>query len=76
MVESHGESVPALRGHRGAPLTVYPGDVPPRLPGSAFWQQQGFQFEAFRPREMEVDRPLPHIRLDAVLEFLTGDKLR
>ncbi|CCJ84718.1 Conserved protein YcjX with nucleoside triphosphate hydrolase domain [Cronobacter dublinensis 582] len=45
-------------------------------PGSAFWQQQGFQFEAFRPREMDVDRPLPHIRLDAVLEFLTGDKLR
>lgn len=79
MVESHGESVPALRGHRlsdGAPLTVYPGDVPPRLPGSVFWQQQGFQFEAFRPREMEVDRPLPHIRLDTVLEFLTGDKLR
>lgn len=79
MVESRGESVPALRGNRlsdGAPLTIYPGDVPARLPGSAFWQQQGFQFEAFRPRVMDVDRPLPHIRLDAVLEFLTGDKLR
>ena len=23
-----------------------------------------------------VDRPLPHIRLDAALEFLIGDKLR
>ncbi|MCS5807552.1 hypothetical protein LNO89_03945 [Klebsiella pneumoniae subsp. pneumoniae] len=25
---------------------------------------------------MDVDRPLPHIRLDAALEFLIGDKLR
>ncbi|HHU9719756.1 TPA: hypothetical protein ACUKXN_005414, partial [Escherichia coli] len=23
-----------------------------------------------------VDKPLPHIRLDAALEFLIGDKLR
>ena len=39
-------------------------------------QQQGFQFENFRPQVMDVDRPLPHIRLDAALEFLIGDKLR
>ncbi|MCB8642829.1 hypothetical protein LJE08_14830 [Holdemanella sp. DFI.5.55] len=25
---------------------------------------------------MNVDQPLPHIRLDAALEFLIGDKLR
>jgi len=25
---------------------------------------------------MDVDSPLPHIRLDAALEFLLGDKLR
>ncbi|WP_164724169.1 YcjX family protein, partial [Enterobacter ludwigii] len=25
---------------------------------------------------MTVDQPLPHIRLDAALEFLIGDKLR
>ncbi|ECC8891073.1 hypothetical protein ACE3ER_004470, partial [Salmonella enterica] len=25
---------------------------------------------------MDVDKPLPHIRLDAALEFLIGDKLR
>ncbi|MDS0112621.1 YcjX family protein, partial [Enterobacter hormaechei subsp. steigerwaltii] len=41
-----------------------------------FWQSQGFQFEAFRPQSMNVDQPLPHIRLDAALEFLIGDKLR
>ncbi|MGQ7186170.1 YcjX family protein, partial [Escherichia sp. HC-CC] len=34
------------------------------------------QFEAFRPQVMDVDKPLPHIRLDAALEFLIGDKLR
>lgn len=79
LVDHHGEKLPALRGHRlsdGAALTFYPGEVPPRLPGNAFWQQQGFQFEAFRPQQLDVDRPLPHIRMDAALEFLLGDKLR
>lgn len=79
LVEVDGEKIPALRGNRlsdGAPLTFYPGEVPARLPSAAFWENQGFQFEQFRPRQMDVDQPLPHIRLDAVLEFLTGDKLR
>ncbi|GHK48340.1 hypothetical protein ECZU08_39360 [Escherichia coli] len=79
MIDVNGEKIPALRGNRlsdGAPLTVYPGEVPARLPGQAFWDKQGFQFEAFRPQVMDVDKPLPHIRLDAALEFLIGDKLR
>ena len=79
LIEVNGEKIPALRGDRlsdGQPLTIYPGEVPARLPGQAFWQQQGFQFENFRPQVMDVDRPLPHIRLDAALEFLIGDKLR
>ncbi len=45
-------------------------------PVRRFWDKQGFQFEAFRPQVMDVDKPLPHIRLDAALEFLIGDKLR
>ena len=79
IVTVDGEKVPALRGERlsdGLPLTVYPGDVPPRLPGADFWQAQQFQFEEFRPQAMSFDAPLPHIRLDAALEFLIGDKLR
>ncbi|MEM6159199.1 YcjX family protein [Erwinia sp. P6884] len=79
LVDHKGEKIPALRGHRledNEPLTVYPGEVPPRLPGHAFWQEQGFHFEQFRPRDADVDRPLPHIRLDSALEFLLGDKLR
>ena len=79
LVDVNGENIPALRGNRlsdGAPLTVSPGEVPARLPSTAFWEKQGFQFEAFRPMSMDVDQPLPHIRLDAALEFLIGDKLR
>ncbi|PIJ51772.1 hypothetical protein BL250_06625 [Erwinia sp. OLTSP20] len=79
LVEQQGEKIPALRGHRlsdDAPLTFYPGEVPARLPGQAFWQQQGFQFEQFRPQRLDADKPLPHIRIDAALEFLLGDKLR
>lgn len=79
LVDHKGEKIPALRGHRledNAPLTVYPGEVPPRLPGHAFWQEQGFHFEQFRPQDADIDRPLPHIRLDSALEFLLGDKLR
>lgn len=79
VVDYQGQTLPALRGHRltdGHPLTVYPGEVPARLPGATFWQQQGFHFDAFRPQEMSVDTPLPHIRLDSTMEFLLGDKLR
>lgn len=79
LVDHQGGAVPALHGHRlddNQPLTFYPGDVPARLPGAAFWREQGFAFESFRPRDMDPDRPLPHIRLDAVMEFLLGDKLR
>ena len=79
IVDHQGQRIPALKGNRlndGAPLTVFPGEVPARLPGPAFWQNQGFHFDEFRPRAMSVDSPLPHIRLDAVMEFLLGDKLR
>ncbi|MDR0807150.1 MAG: YcjX family protein [Enterobacteriaceae bacterium] len=79
MIEHQGARVPALKGYRlndGEPLTVYPGEVPARLPKPSFWQHQGFYFDEFRPKPMSIDTPLPHIRLDAVMEFLLGDKLR
>ena len=44
LIDLNGEKIPALRGNRlsdGEPLTVYPGEVPARLPGQAFWQSQG-----------------------------------
>lgn len=79
IVDYQGQSFPALKGYRlenGEPLTLFPGEVPARLPNSHFWQQQGFHFEQFRPGQMNVDTPLPHIRLDTVMEFLLGDKMR
>ena len=63
--------IPALRGNRlsdGEPLTVYPGKFR-RVCRAGFLAKRGFQFEAFRPQSMNVDQPLPHIRLDAALEF-------
>ncbi len=79
LVDHQGQKIPALRGLRlddGEPLTVFPGEVPARLPGPDFWERQCFNFEQFRPAQMDSDRPLPQIRMDAALEFLIGDKLR
>ncbi len=78
-ITHNGSKIAALRGNRlcdNASVTLYPGDVPARLPDEEFWQNQGFQFEEFRPPVLALDRPLPHIRMDAALEFLLGDKLR
>lgn len=40
-VDYHGRQVPALRGHQidGEAKTLFPGEVPRRLPNDAFWQQ-------------------------------------
>ena len=77
-VEYQGKQMPALRGHTmaGEAKTLYPGDVPKRLPSEAFWQQSGFDFVNFRPLGLQSDEPLPHIRMDKALEYLLGDKLR
>ncbi|WP_110710151.1 YcjX family protein [Salinicola sp. CR57] len=76
-IETDSQRQPALRGHGldGEPLLLYPGDVPDRLPEKEFWQRQGFDFTAFRPVPCR-SQALPHIRMDAALEWLMGDKLR
>lgn len=76
---SQGEqSCPAIRGTTldGEAMTVFPGEVPKKLPAADYWQNQGFEFTSFRPREWGGDDPLPHIRMDKALEYLIGDKLR
>lgn len=78
VIEQNGKRIPTLKGNKledGKPLLVYPGSVPSKLPAPSFWQQQRFHFDEFQPLSMDIDRPLPHIRLDAVMEFLLGDKL-
>ena len=81
-IEKNGQHIPTLKGHRlddGEPLVIYPGTVPPSLPTAEFWKtqpQQPFNFDQFRPLSISTDTPLPHIRLDTVMEFLLGDKLK
>lgn len=76
-VEHKGKRSPALAGTTltGAELLVFPGEVPPSLPDAAFWSRRGFHFQAFRPLPREGG-VLPHIRLDAALDWLIGDKLQ
>ncbi|MBE8595772.1 YcjX family protein [Xenorhabdus sp. BG5] len=78
IVMHKGEKIPAIKGNRLSDdklLTFFPGEVPQRLPNSEFWQKQGFNFESFRPKQTNINTPLPHIRMDSVMEFLLGDKL-
>ncbi|MBY6196477.1 YcjX family protein [Vibrio hangzhouensis] len=72
------ESSAALRGTTldNETMTLYPGDVPARLPKPEYWQDNRFEFTSFRPLEGASDKPCAHIRLDKALQYLIGDKLR
>ncbi|RTZ16680.1 YcjX family protein [Vibrio aquaticus] len=72
------QTYPALKGTTldEQTITVFPGEVPKKLPEQSYWQQQGFEFTAFRPKQGSMDDPLPHIRLDKAVEYLIGDKLK
>ncbi|MGR5221426.1 YcjX family protein [Vibrio parahaemolyticus] len=72
------ESSAALRGTTldNETMTLYPGDVPARLPKPEYWQDNRFEFTSFRPLEGARDKPCAHIRLDKALQYLIGDKLR
>ncbi|MFM2484227.1 YcjX family GTP-binding protein [Celerinatantimonas yamalensis] len=72
----HGQS--ALRGRdlsSGEMINVFPGGVPRSIPESSFWQQHHFDFPQFLPPSKPLNQLLPHMRMDALLEYLVGDKL-
>ncbi|MCK7458709.1 YcjX family protein [Idiomarina aminovorans] len=50
-------------------------DVPERIPSSTDWQR-GYVYPKFQPDFNLQDSPLPHIRLDQLLEYVLGDKLK
>lgn len=77
-VNVNGKPHSAIRGtdESGNDVTIYPGEVPKKLPHVDFWSHSTFDFTAFNPNFYEVDAPLPHIRVDTAMEFLLGDKLK
>jgi predicted YcjX-like family ATPase len=76
VTDSNGKS-PALRGRDMGynAVTVYPGEVPDNLPHADYWSKAGFEFSPFAPKQYSKLEPLRHIRIDAALEYLLGDKL-
>lgn len=77
-ITSGDKTEPALKGTtlNGESMTMFPGEVPKKLPNVAYWQNSGFDFTSFRPIPSETDEPMKHIRLDKALEYLLGDKLK
>jgi predicted YcjX-like family ATPase len=58
-------------------ITLFPGAVPDKLPEKNYWQQCAFNFINFLPLTgMSKHEPLPHIRMDQVLQFLLADKMQ
>ncbi|AZI14603.1 YcjX family protein [Avibacterium paragallinarum] len=77
-VNKNGKFYNAIQGVRQIDqqkITVYPGEVPKRLPNIQFWQKQKFEFDQFSPQRLEQGGVIPHFRMDTVLQFLLADKL-
>ncbi|EFP96375.1 YcjX family protein [Vibrio caribbeanicus] len=77
-IQQNGELHPALQGLtlEGNKVTLFPGEVPSKLPEKSFWLDQGFNFQQFKPLSHRADNPLVHTRVDKALEYLIGDKLK
>ncbi|MCE9678258.1 YcjX family protein [Shewanella sp. AS1] len=81
MVQQDGKQIEVVRGRalNGQKiLTLFPGEVPKRLPQADFWDRQGFEFINFAPPQLDAgsqERHFEHIRLDHLLQYLLGDKL-
>lgn len=69
-------ATPFLRGipaGRDEVLDLQPGVIPGTIPAADQWDEVGFHIRRFEPPRLGPsfrDRPLPHINLDKVLQFL------
>jgi predicted YcjX-like family ATPase len=77
MLKWEGEALPFLLGvpeGRDEPVQVRPGAIPGQMPAAADWTWAALQFNIrrFAPPRLTAPhaRPLPHINLDKVLQFL------
>ncbi|MGS0677323.1 YcjX family protein [Shewanella sp. 0m-4] len=83
MVKQDGREIEVVRGtelSEQEPVTLFPGEVPKSLPSADFWDNQGFEFVNFAPavnqHPQRSNADFEHIRLDHVLQYLLGDKLK
>jgi hypothetical protein len=69
-------ATPFLRGipaGRDEVLDLQPGVIPGSIPAADQWGELGFNIRRFEPPRLGAafrDRPLPHVNLDKVLQFL------
>lgn len=83
------KAIQGIRSKDKRLITLYPGSVPSKLPDQEFWQKQPhfegenshdnshnmpFDFDYFEPPHLEVGEVISHLRMDAVLQFLLGDR--
>ncbi len=75
-----GKDIPVIQGRslaNGELITLFPGAVPSNIPTKDYWQSRQFNYLAFSPIESTLEhQSLPHLRMDQVLEFLLGDKIK
>ncbi|GLX77394.1 hypothetical protein tinsulaeT_07340 [Thalassotalea insulae] len=75
-----GRDIPVIQGRTLADnkvVTLFPGAVPQLIPNHSYWQDKSFNYIAFAPLEtVSIHQALPHLRMDQVLEFLLGDKIK
>ncbi|MDO4697693.1 MAG: YcjX family protein [Pasteurellaceae bacterium] len=74
----NGQQFKAIQGVRSSDkkrVTLFPGSVPSRLPDANYWQYNRFEFDQFEPKKLDFDQPIPHLRMDSVLQFLLADHL-
>lgn len=80
-IDHQGETFPCIKGvtideeQAHKTVTLFPGEIPKDLPTGEFWQNNPFKFVCFEPPK-KIDKTLGHIRMDHVIEYLLGDKLR
>lgn len=75
-----GNDIPVIQGKtldKATLLTLFPGAVPEEIPNEKYWQQNQFNYVAFSPmKSVSEHEALPHVRMDQVLEYLLGDKIK
>jgi len=76
MLKWQGEALPFLlgvpEGRDDGPVQVRPGVIPGQIPSAADWKTLEFNIRRFAPPRLGTprERPLPHINLDKILQFL------